>query len=160
MLLPMLQFIESDRDVAHLAASSRLWSVIVEVFGAVHLPISLATLSLVVLTLRLLRQAVAFANAVQIDPSDLERTRGALEACVGLDGMLEAAATIAIFNGLVRVADGTGIQLDDGVVSASADYREDLGVNAFGGAANTVTEGTGPAVDADREITSIRELFV
>jgi len=105
-------------------------------------------------------ELVAFATAVQIDPPDLERTRDALEACVGLDGMFEAAATIAIFNGLVRVADGTGIQLDEGVVSASADYREDLGVNAFAGAANTVTVGTGPAVDANREITSIRELFV
>ena len=78
---------------------------------------------------------------------------------MGSDGMFEAAATIAIFNGLVRVADGTGIQLDEGVVSASADYREDLGINAFGGAANMVTQGTGPAPETDREITSTRELF-
>ena len=104
-------------------------------------------------------ELVAFANAVQIDPPDIESTRDTLEACVGFDGMLEAAATIAIFNGLVRVADGTGIQLDEGVVSASADYREDLGVNAFGGAANIVNEVTGPAPEADREITTIRELF-
>jgi len=66
MVLPVLQFIEGARDVAHLAATSRLWSVLVEVFGAVHLPISLATLSLVVLALITLRQVVAYVHTMTL----------------------------------------------------------------------------------------------
>jgi hypothetical protein len=104
-------------------------------------------------------ELLAFANAVQIDQPSLNRTRDVVESLVGTDGMLEAAATIAIFNGLVRVADGTGIQLDDGVVMASADYREELGVNAFAGGVNTLTEGPRPMPSTDHEITSIRDLF-
>ena len=104
-------------------------------------------------------ELLAFANAAQIDRPSLTRSRDVLEVCVGLDGMLEAAATIAIFNGLVRVADGTGIQLDDGVVSASADYREELGVNAFGGAVNTLTASASGVAPPDPGLTAIRDLF-
>lgn len=52
---------------------------------------------------------------------------------------MEAAATIAVFNGLVRVADGTGIQVDAGVLADSADFRSSLGVDGYAGAANTET---------------------
>jgi len=77
-----------------------------------------------------------FASAAQLGSPDLGATRAALGAAVGPDGLIEAAATIAIFNGLVRVADGTGIQLDNGTLADSADYRDRLGVDTFGGAAN------------------------
>jgi hypothetical protein len=59
---------------------------------------------------------------------------------VGAGGVLEAAATVAAFNGLVRVADGTGIQLDAGVLADSADFRSDLGIDRFAGAASTTTD--------------------
>ena len=35
------------------------------------------------------------------------------------------------------MADGTGIQLDDGVFAASATEREALGINRYAGAANS-----------------------
>ncbi|MDH4364988.1 MAG: hypothetical protein OEY41_18190 [Acidimicrobiia bacterium] len=65
--------------------------------------------------------------------------RERLLAVVGGSGLAEAAATVAAFNGLVRVADGTGIQLDAGVLHDSADFRAELGVDRYGGAANTAT---------------------
>ena len=83
-----------------------------------------------------------FATAAQTESDDLDDARAGLMAAVGENGVLEAAATVAVFNGLVRVADGTGIQLDDGVLADSADYRDRLGVNTYGGAANS--EGIGP----------------
>jgi hypothetical protein len=67
--------------------------------------------------------------------------------------VLEAAATIAAFNGLVRVADGTGIQLDAGVLADSADFRSELGVDRFAGAAST----TAAPVAVAR--SSVAELF-
>lgn len=94
-----------------------------------------------------------FASAAQLGSPDLASARAALSDAVGSEGVIEAAATIAIFNGLVRVADGTGIQLDDGVLADSADYRSRLGLNEFGGAANTEL-----AVGAERA-GSIGDLF-
>ena len=81
-------------------------------------------------------ELLAFTNAVERG-GDVEAARAALVAAVGEEATLQAAATIAIFNGLVRVADGTGIRLDDGVFTASVDNRELLGINRFAGAANS-----------------------
>ena len=53
------------------------------------------------------------------------------------------AATVGIFNGLVRIADATGIPLDGGMVRASRAFREDLGLNDFDGAGNTELLGAG-----------------
>lgn len=96
---------------------------------------------------------LAFTNAVASGTPDLAETRRALTDRVGEEGLLEAAATIAIFGGLVRVADGTGIQLDDGVFGASADDRRRLGIDDFAGSANTVPhEPRRPASDAISEL--------
>ena len=81
-------------------------------------------------------QLLGFVNAVEMG-GDIDAARAALADEIGAEATLEAAATIAIFNGLVRVADGTGIRLDDGVFAASVDERELLGVNRFAGAANS-----------------------
>lgn len=82
-------------------------------------------------------ELLAFTNAVQLGEGDIDGARGRLVEQIGDEAALEAAATIAVFNGLVRVADGTGIKLDDGVFAASADMREELGFNDFAGAANS-----------------------
>ena len=63
--------------------------------------------------------------------------RAALIAAVGMDGAGQAAATVAAFSGLVRVADGTGIPIDDGLASASTEIRDQLDLDSFNGAANT-----------------------
>ncbi len=60
---------------------------------------------------------------------------------------------MAIFNGLVRVADGTGIQLDDGLRAFSAADRARLGLDGFAGAANTTDSG------ASAPVESIRDMF-
>lgn len=74
----------------------------------------------------------------------LAEVREELVAAVGPDGLLEAAATVAAFNGLVRVADGTGIELDDAMIVASSDVRSHLGLDAMAGAANTRRLGSIP----------------
>jgi polygalacturonase len=82
-------------------------------------------------------ELLAFTSAVELDDRDVGEARAALERAIGPDATRDAAATIAIFNGLVRVADGTGIQLDEGVFSASVDDRALLGLDRFAGAANS-----------------------
>lgn len=94
-----------------------------------------------------------FATAVQATSDDLPDARTQLVSAVGEAGLREAAATIAIFNGLVRVADGTGIQLDDGVLADSADYRERLGLNGYGGAVNS------PTVETHDRAQTVMEMF-
>ncbi len=82
-------------------------------------------------------ELLAFTNAVELGQGDIDASRSALVDAIGDEATLEAAAIIAIFNGLVRVADGTGIQLDQGVFTASIDDRELLDINRFAGAANS-----------------------
>ena len=88
-------------------------------------------------------------------PDDQNAARVDLVAAVGSEGLREAAATVAVFNGLVRVADGTGIQLDGGVFAVSAADRARLGIDGFAGSANG-----GASTPADTSGTlSISELF-
>lgn len=79
---------------------------------------------------------LAFAEAA-VKGGDTEAARVALIEEVGADGAAQAAATVAAFSGLVRVADGTGIPIDDGLAAASVDIRARLELGSFGGAANT-----------------------
>ena len=88
----------------------------------------------------------AYATAAHAGEGLDESTRVVRDA-VGDDGWVEAAMTVAVFNGLVRTADASGIPLDDGVVSATADDRARLGLDAFAGSANsdlTVAAGARP----------------
>ncbi len=79
-----------------------------------------------------------FVQAVEAGTTDeVAAARKAVLDAVGPDAMVEAAATIAIFNGLVRLADGTGIALDGGVWDASDQIRARSGVDDFAGAANS-----------------------
>ncbi len=79
---------------------------------------------------------VAFAKAAVLGDA-LETDREAVRALVGDDGLAEAAATVSAFEGLNRVADATGIELDDALNVASADLREAMHLERFAGAANT-----------------------
>ena len=99
---------------------------------------------------------LGFANAVESDAAADEVTaaRLVLVDAIGADATRDAAATIAIFNGLVRVADGTGIPLDVGVFTASIDDRERLGIDRFAGAANSAG-----IVASDHPPTAVSELF-
>ncbi len=99
-------------------------------------------------------ELLAFTNAVELDQGDIDATRAALADVIGEQATLEAAAIIAIFNGLVRVADGTGIQLDHGVFGASIEERDLLGINEFAGAANS-----SDVVAAKTNAAAVDELF-
>lgn len=90
------------------------------------------------------RELLAFATALNQRSANLPEVRRNLEESLGSEALVEACATVAIFNGLVRVADGTGIQLDPSLISATTDSRADLGIDSFAGAANSEGATTTP----------------
>jgi len=100
-------------------------------------------------------ELLAFASAANQRSDELAMARENVQAVVGDEGLLEAAATVAIFNGLVRVADGTGIQLDPSMLTSTAETRQALGLEEFGGAANSIDAPTKPRFEA----SGTRSLF-
>jgi len=81
---------------------------------------------------------VAFAEAVMgDDEAALARERAALRGVLSPECFVDVAGVIASFNVVDRVADATGIPLDDMLLAASADLREQLGLARFASAANT-----------------------
>ncbi len=93
-------------------------------------------------------------QAPTIPSPEVLAAKRALESSVGTEGLWEAAATVAAFTGLVRVADGTGIQLDDGVLGASVDIRARSGIDGFAGAANSAS-----ALPRSVEFSNVHDLF-
>jgi len=94
-------------------------------------------------------ELLAFATAANQRSGDLANARSAVRDAVGDDGLIEAAATIAIFNGLVRVADGTGIQLDPSMLTSTTELRSSLGIDAYAGSANSANAPVDPRFEAD-----------
>jgi hypothetical protein len=91
--------------------------------------------------------------AAVIGRRNVGTAREALARELGDEAMWEAAATVSAFCGLVRVADGTGIQLDDGTLAASADIRSRNGIDEFAGAGNS---GPAPDITVDpRDVTAL-----
>lgn len=76
----------------------------------------------------------AFAEAVVRVADGLDAARARVLQTLGPERFVEAAATIGIFNGLVRVADSTGIPSDAMTLERTADIRGQLGFNRWGGA--------------------------
>ena len=83
------------------------------------------------------RELLRFAEAAGRHSDDLQDARAALARAIGPEAFVEAAATVGIFNGLVRVADAIGIPLDEATRLGTRDFRADLGLDGFGGARNT-----------------------
>ena len=83
-------------------------------------------------------ELVSFAEAVTWGSGNVDEVREAVLERLGAGGFVEAASIVGIFNGLVRTADATGIPLDDSMKLATVDAREDLGINEFMGALNTL----------------------
>jgi hypothetical protein len=70
---------------------------------------------------------VSFAEAVLgTDDARLSAIRSEIRAKLG-----DAAAIAATFNAIDRVADSTGIPIEDAKAAATADFRAALGINAF-----------------------------
>lgn len=100
------------------------------------------------------RLLIDFAEAVVRASEDTAPLRQRLVDELGPEATGHAACTIAAFSGLVRVADGTGIPIDDGLASVSADIRHQLALEKLGGAANSDVDHIGAAA-----FTSVDALF-
>lgn len=75
------------------------------------------------------RLLVSFAEAVLgAEDAALARARRVLLEVIGPEAFVDAAAVIAGFNSVDRIADATGIPLDEPLVAASADLRAELGI--------------------------------
>jgi hypothetical protein len=73
-----------------------------------------------------------FAKAIcDNDASTIAECRAAVTDRLGTAAMLDAAATVAAFNAFPRVADATGIPLEEMKVEPTAGIRADLGFEAF-----------------------------
>ncbi|MEM7275166.1 MAG: hypothetical protein AAF547_18940 [Actinomycetota bacterium] len=78
-----------------------------------------------------------FAEALVRADDDVADRRAELIATIGAAAAGHAVATVTAFSGLVRVADGTGIPIDDGLAEVSVDIRDQLGLDGLGGSANS-----------------------
>ena len=75
----------------------------------------------------------AFAEAVVgEDPAILAEARQAVIDAMGTEALADAAGVAALFNAIDRVADSTGIPLEEDKVAISEDFRAQLGINEFG----------------------------
>jgi hypothetical protein len=75
---------------------------------------------------------VSFAEAVLgSDDQRLAIVRAGILAEMGGAALVDAAAIVATFNAIDRVADATGIPIEDGKAASTADFRAELGINAF-----------------------------
>lgn len=75
---------------------------------------------------------IDFAEAVvDGDAARIATCRDALAEPLGPAGLVDAAAVVAGFNAIDRIADSTGIPLDDATAEATVEMRDNLGLNAF-----------------------------
>ena len=75
---------------------------------------------------------VEFVDAVLgRDEARLLALRGIVLSAVGDAGFVDACATVASFNAVVKLADGTGIPLEDWKETRTRDIRGALSIDAF-----------------------------
>ena len=73
-----------------------------------------------------------YAEAVLGDDAQrLNIARKTVIATLGEKACIDAAGVVATFNAIDRVADATGIPLEDWKLESSEDFREDLGIEKF-----------------------------
>ena len=83
----------------------------------------------------------AFAEAVIAgSDADLVARRAELIEAVGGDGFVDAACVVGNFERMARIADATGVPLDDAINEGSVDLRDDLGLNSFAMAGRTTSQ--------------------
>ena len=83
-------------------------------------------------------ELLAFAEfIVGPDRNQLDRARSRLEGALGAPAVPAAAAIAATFSMNDRIANACGIPIVPGVLGATADFRERLGLNRFRSAQNT-----------------------
>ncbi|MDA0240973.1 MAG: hypothetical protein O3A84_13240 [Proteobacteria bacterium] len=78
------------------------------------------------------KELSAFAEAMcGMNTATMDETRAAVVDILGEAAMLDAAAAVGAFNIFPRVADATGIPLEEMKVEPTAAIREQLGLEAF-----------------------------
>lgn len=83
----------------------------------------------------------AFAEAVLgADDVKLNTARNSLREALGPRALVDSAAVVASFMQMDRIADATGIPLDNTVAQATKNLRGELGLNDLGSARNTFGE--------------------
>jgi hypothetical protein len=74
----------------------------------------------------------SFVDAVVGDDPDMaDRSRRALVEAFGPEWLVDAAAVVANFEMMTRLADGTGARLRPAQIEATAVLRAELGIDAF-----------------------------
>ena len=68
----------------------------------------------------------------------LDQVRNKLTDKLGKRAIVEASATVATFSMLDRIANAIGIPLEKNMVDMSEDFREQLGINGYYSAKNTL----------------------
>jgi hypothetical protein len=85
---------------------------------------------------------LAFTEAVMgADETALKRERAMLRTVLSPAEFVDVCAVIAAFNVVDRIADATGIPLDEPLVMMSGQVREELDLARFASAANTPGSG-------------------
>lgn len=84
---------------------------------------------------------MAYADAAVRRDADLAERRAAVESALGGAAVVDAAATVANYQRMVRIADGCGIPLDRFTDEQSAEWRAALGVDEYYSALNTYGDG-------------------
>ena len=74
---------------------------------------------------------VRFVDATYDDAATLAAVRDELVEALGGEAMVDAAAVVANFHMMTRIADGTGTPIDDGSEKMSHDLTADLGIDGF-----------------------------
>ena len=83
-------------------------------------------------------ELVDFTEAVMRDgEAALVKARDALRAVLSPEAFVDTCAVIGAFNVVDRIADSTGIPLDEPMAAATADLRADLGLARFRSSENT-----------------------
>ncbi len=76
------------------------------------------------------RALLDFAEAVvQGTDDEIDRARESLIAAVGEAGFVDAAGVVASFNAVVRIADATGIPVEDFKLEKTVEERAALGID-------------------------------
>jgi hypothetical protein len=77
-------------------------------------------------------ELIALAEAALAGEADqLGRARTAVVKRLGSDAMIDAAAVIAGFDGITRIADATGIPLEPPRAAETVDLRARLAIDRF-----------------------------
>ena len=75
---------------------------------------------------------LAFSDAVVgDDDAELNRLRQELVEVLGEEALVDAAGTVASFNAVVRVADATGIPIDEFKAEPARQVLEEIGFENF-----------------------------